>query len=197
MAAQAVSDRERRCGPMWPSASASIASSSRRRFSRHHPRRPPSLEGPQRGPQLLRKDFAKLAASARRPVDASAVAISSGGSCRSANCSVDVAGANAGASAAICSALGRCFARPTQGHFTDEEILRLHQPRVGHAGDVVWHFNMCLSSMRHGLCSGIARKATKTRRTYGHICIDEAQDLAPMELRDRSSFAQRVDDRRG
>ena len=72
-----------------------------------------------------------------------------------------------------------------KGHFTDEEILRLHQPRVGHAGDVVWHFNdvPLLDEARALLGYRPGKRDEDALRTYGHICIDEAQDLAPMELR--------------
>lgn len=131
--------------------------------------------------------FAKLAASARRPVEASAVRDQLRWELpvrellewmwpvlAPAHLLHDLFGSRA---------LLRSANR--KGHFTDEEILRLHQPRVGHAGDVVWHFNdvPLLDEARALLGYRPGKRDEDALRTYGHICIDEAQDLAPMELR--------------
>ncbi|MEM8707600.1 MAG: DNA/RNA helicase domain-containing protein [Actinomycetota bacterium] len=72
-----------------------------------------------------------------------------------------------------------------KGHFTDEEIVRLHRPRARHADDVVWRFNdvPLLDEARALLGYRPGKRDEDAVRTYGHICIDEAQDLAPMELR--------------
>ena len=72
-----------------------------------------------------------------------------------------------------------------RGVFTDDEILRLHRPRARHADDVIWRFSdvPLLDEARALLGYRPGRRDDDAVRTYGHICIDEAQDLSPMELR--------------
>ncbi len=72
-----------------------------------------------------------------------------------------------------------------RGRFTDEEIQRLHRPRAAHAHDVIWRFAdvPLLDEARALLGYRPGKRAADEIRTYGHICIDEAQDLSPMELR--------------
>ena len=71
------------------------------------------------------------------------------------------------------------------GIFSDEEIQRLHRPRAAHANDVIWRFHdvPLLDEARALLGFRPGKRNTDAVRTYGHICIDEAQDLSPMELR--------------
>ncbi len=72
-----------------------------------------------------------------------------------------------------------------RGEFTDEEILRLRRPRANHANDVIWRFQdvPLLDEARALLGYRPGRRDADAVRTYGHICLDEAQDLSPMELR--------------
>ena len=72
-----------------------------------------------------------------------------------------------------------------RGVFTDEEIQRLHRPRAGHADEVIWRFQdvPLLDEARALLGYRPGKRARDAVRTYGHICIDEAQDLSPLELR--------------
>ena len=72
-----------------------------------------------------------------------------------------------------------------RGAFSEEEILRLNRPRSSHADEVVWSFEdvPLLDEARALLGPRPGKRALDAVRTYGHICIDEAQDLSPMELR--------------
>lgn len=72
-----------------------------------------------------------------------------------------------------------------RGVFTDDEIVRLHRPRARHADDVIWRFSdvPLLDEARALLGYRPGRRDEDAVRTYGHICVDEAQDLSPMELR--------------
>ncbi len=72
-----------------------------------------------------------------------------------------------------------------RGRFADEEIQRLHRPRIDHASDVIWRFQdvPLLDEARALLGYRPGKRDEDAVRTYGHICIDEAQDLSPMELR--------------
>ena len=72
-----------------------------------------------------------------------------------------------------------------RGLFTGEEIRRLHRPRAGHADDVIWRFSdvPLLDEARALLGYRPGHRDEDAVRTYGHICVDEAQDLSPMELR--------------
>jgi DNA helicase IV len=72
-----------------------------------------------------------------------------------------------------------------RGRFTDDEIELLYRPRVGHATEVVWTDEdvALLDEARELLGSRPGKKQEDAIRTYGHIVVDEAQDLSPMELR--------------
>jgi len=72
-----------------------------------------------------------------------------------------------------------------RGVFTDDEIQRLHRSRSVHASDVIWRFAdvPLLDEARALLGYRPGKRNDDAVRTYGHICIDEAQDLSPMELR--------------
>ncbi|WP_419848950.1 HelD family protein [Candidatus Poriferisocius sp.] len=68
---------------------------------------------------------------------------------------------------------------------TAEETDLLYRPRAAHASDVVWTADdaplldeaLALLGPRPG------HKQADSIRTYGHIVVDEAQDLSPMQLR--------------
>lgn len=72
-----------------------------------------------------------------------------------------------------------------RGVFADAEIQRLHRPRARHADDVIWRFGdvPLLDEARALLGYRPGKRDEDAVRTYGHICVDEAQDLSPMELR--------------
>ena len=72
-----------------------------------------------------------------------------------------------------------------KGEFHADELERLYRPRSGHVDEVVWTFHdvPLLDEARALLGSRPGRREVDQVRTYGHICIDEAQDLSPMELR--------------
>ncbi|MEQ8842938.1 MAG: AAA family ATPase [Acidimicrobiales bacterium] len=72
-----------------------------------------------------------------------------------------------------------------RGVFTDDEIQLLHRPRGTHADDVIWRFQdvPLLDEARAVLGYRPGQRDKDSIRTYGHICLDEAQDLSPMELR--------------
>ncbi len=71
------------------------------------------------------------------------------------------------------------------GIFEPDQVEHLHRPRDRHASDVVWAFADApvLDEARANLGSRPGRKDEDEVRTYGHILVDEAQDLSPMGLR--------------
>ena len=71
------------------------------------------------------------------------------------------------------------------GRLSDDEIELLHRPRPGHASDVTWSAQdvPVLDEARALLGYRPGRRAEDAVLTYGHIVVDEAQDLSPMELR--------------
>ena len=71
------------------------------------------------------------------------------------------------------------------GRLTPDEVELLHRPRRSHADEVVWSFQdaALLDEARARLGPRPSHRAADEVRTYGHICVDEAQDLSPMELR--------------
>ncbi len=66
----------------------------------------------------------------------------------------------------------------SDGVLDDAERAALHRPRSAAAADEPWTLDdhVCLEELRH-LIDG------ETPRRYGHIVIDEAQDLTPMQAR--------------
>lgn len=72
-----------------------------------------------------------------------------------------------------------------RGLFSDEQLITLAHERDQHADQVLWAFTDAplLDEARFHLGARPKRKGEDDMRTYGHIVIDEAQDLSPMELR--------------
>ncbi len=72
-----------------------------------------------------------------------------------------------------------------RGSFSTEEIERLHRQRSEHADQVVWTRSDAplLDEARSLLGPRPRNRDLDAIRTYGHIVVDEAQDLTPMELR--------------
>jgi DNA helicase IV len=72
-----------------------------------------------------------------------------------------------------------------RGRFTDADIERLHRARREDIDDIVWTSSdvSLLDEAREQLGPRPGRKEQEALRTYGHIVVDEAQDLSPMELR--------------
>jgi DNA helicase IV len=72
-----------------------------------------------------------------------------------------------------------------RGRFTDAEIELLYRPRQAHADDVLWTDAdaAVLDEARELLGARPGKKQEDAVRTYGHIVVDEAQDLSPMDLR--------------
>ncbi len=66
-----------------------------------------------------------------------------------------------------------------------DEIELLHRPRAGHASEVTWSFQdvPILDEARALLGYRPGHREEDAVLTYGHIVVDEAQDLSPMELR--------------
>jgi DNA helicase IV len=68
---------------------------------------------------------------------------------------------------------------------TDREVDLLHRPRVAHPDQVTWTDSdvALLDEARELLGPRPGKRDTDAIRTYGHIVVDEAQDLSPMDLR--------------
>lgn len=81
-------------------------------------------------------------------------------------------------SPALLAAAGR-------GLFSDAELATLAYDGNEHVDSLVWTFDDAplLDEARAHLGARPGKKAVDEVRTYGHIVIDEAQDLAPMALR--------------
>ena len=71
------------------------------------------------------------------------------------------------------------------GRLSDDEIERLHRPRAVHASEVTWSSDdvPVLDEARALLGYRSGHREEDAVLTYGHIVVDEAQDLSPMELR--------------
>jgi len=76
--------------------------------------------------------------------------------------------------------------------FTDDELALLRRERADVASDIVWSTNdvPLLDEALELLGPRPKHKDEDAIRTYGHIVVDEAQDMSPMELRviDRRSL---------
>jgi DNA helicase IV len=76
-------------------------------------------------------------------------------------------------------------------HLAEPERAALARPRQSHVRDVVWtHHDVPLLDEARELLGPSPRRRGESQdrsdddlRTYGHIVVDEAQDLSPMELR--------------
>jgi DNA helicase IV len=75
-------------------------------------------------------------------------------------------------------------------HLSDDERAALVRPREAEVGDVVWtHDDVPLLDEARALLGPTSRRRRSNGaehdeiRTYGHIVVDEAQDLSPMQLR--------------
>ena len=71
------------------------------------------------------------------------------------------------------------------GRLDSDEIELLYRPRAGHATEVTWTFQdvPVLDEARALLGYRPGHREEDAVLTYGHIVVDEAQDLSPMELR--------------
>ncbi|MDE0652113.1 MAG: hypothetical protein OXI26_00470 [bacterium] len=71
------------------------------------------------------------------------------------------------------------------GVLSEAETEGLYRPRRAHADDVVWTTDdvPLLDEARMLLGPRTPRGGAGRIRTYGHIVVDEAQDLSPMQLR--------------
>ncbi len=71
------------------------------------------------------------------------------------------------------------------GRLSDDETELLHRPRAQHASEVTWSFQdvPVLDEARALLGYRPGHREEDAVLTYGHIVVDEAQDLSPMELR--------------
>ena len=69
--------------------------------------------------------------------------------------------------------------------FSDQQVELLYRPRVQSADDIVWTDSdvALLDEARELLGARPGKRDTDAVRTYGHIVVDEAQDLSPMDLR--------------
>ena len=75
-----------------------------------------------------------------------------------------------------------------KGRLAEDEIEALHRPRVDDVADITWTSDdvPLLDEARALLGAtprGKKRGDEDELRTYGHIVVDEAQDLSPMQLR--------------
>lgn len=75
-----------------------------------------------------------------------------------------------------------------QKHLDEAEYLSLYRPRAATVDDVRWteHDVALLDEARNYLGSKPSKNRTEAEddiRTYGHIVVDEVQDLTPMQLR--------------
>ena len=71
------------------------------------------------------------------------------------------------------------------GRLDSDEIELLYRPRSSHAAEVTWPFQdvPVLDEARALLGYRPGHREEDAVLTYGHIVVDEAQDLSPMELR--------------
>ena len=157
-------------------ASAAIVARARRRARTHNA-----------GRRLVASAFFEaLAGSTRRPVDAAELAEAHGETTEvrraldwmwprltPAHLLHDLFGSRA------------LLANAGAGVLSDAETEGLYRPRQAHADDVVWTTDdvPLLDEARMLLGSRAARGTAGRIRTYGHIVVDEAQDLSPMQLR--------------
>ena len=86
----------------------------------------------------------------------------------------------------------RALIRAADRSLTADQVDALFRPRCDSADDVYWSASdaSLLDEARAVLGARPGRKAQDEVRTYGHIVVDEVQDLSPMDLRmlDRRSL---------
>ncbi len=72
-----------------------------------------------------------------------------------------------------------------RGEIAREDVELLHRPRSRHVSEVIWtaHDVPLLDEARMILGPRPSHRDEDAIRTYGHIVVDEAQDLSPMQLR--------------
>ena len=156
-------------------ASAAIVARARRRARSHNA-----------GRRLVTSAlFGGLAASTRRPVDAAALA-EAFGETTEVRRALDWMWPQLTPAQLLHDLFGSraLLANAGAGVLSDAEIEGLYRPRRAHADDVVWTTDdvPLLDEARMLLGPRTARGAGRIR-TYGHIVVDEAQDLSPMQLR--------------
>ncbi len=86
----------------------------------------------------------------------------------------------------------RALLRAADPALTDDEVDSLYRPRVPLPDDILWSASdaTLLDEARAVLGPRPGRRDEDSVRTYGHIVVDEIQDLSPMDLRmlDRRSL---------
>ncbi len=75
--------------------------------------------------------------------------------------------------------------RAADPELADSEVDALYRPRLKRAEDVRWTASdaALLDEARAALGARPGRRDVEAVRTYGHIVVDEIQDLSPMDLR--------------
>lgn len=86
----------------------------------------------------------------------------------------------------------RALIRAADRGLTADQVDALYRPRLDSADDVYWSASDAplLDEARAVLGARLGHKEEDAVRTYGHIVVDEVQDLSPMDLRmlDRRSL---------
>ncbi len=79
----------------------------------------------------------------------------------------------------------RALIRAADPSLADDEVASLHRPRAAVSEDVSWSASdgPLLDEARAVLGSRPGRRQLDVVRTFGHVVVDEIQDLSPMDLR--------------
>jgi len=79
----------------------------------------------------------------------------------------------------------RALIRAADPNLTDDEVESLHRPRAAVSENVSWSASdgPLLDEARAVLGSRPGRRQVDVVRTFGHVVVDEIQDLSPMDLR--------------
>jgi len=157
-------------------ASAAIVAGARRRARTHNAGRRLVVEA----------FFESLANSVRRPADAAELADALGET-PAVRRALDWMWPQLTAAHLLHDLFGSraLLAHAAAGVLSDAETEGLYRPRRAHADDVVWTSDdvPLLDEARMLLGPRKPRGSAGRIRTYGHIVVDEAQDLSPMQLR--------------
>ena len=191
---KAVADRERPLAGRPPGAVPHrVRAAHRRRLGAHRQGRPAPLPAPQRRAALRRGRGVRRAGGlvARRAGDRQRGAPGPPRSCpRSAPRSSGCGRCSRRPSCSTtCSARRPCCASPAPAQLTEAEIDALHRPRAERVDDVRWTpADVALLDDAREVLGPRAGKGGKVDdadeiRTYGHIVVDEVQDLTPMQLK--------------